>query len=979
MEFKILGPTRLIVRSRSVPLGAARQRGLLAILLYHANEPVSVQTIGNLLWRGRPPSDIRQILYAPISRIRKIFTDNRVPADLPRLADGYQLDLNPDLIDYHRLVATVRTARISAAEGDHKAVVDLLSRAMEWWTGTPLDELKSAEAEHIREQMVTLWGKLPALHLLFDSQRSLGQHDAILTRVSPLVEDRPHDVELAKHWTAAMVATGRHQELQRHFERLSPRLDEEDDELRAVYEEALGKRHGRKRFADFVPPRQLLLPTREFTGHEPLLAELDAIAAEPGARTGVALTGMPGIGKTTLVTCWAHRRTELFPDGQLYMNVNGYGTDRPMPPDDITAQLLRDLGMPADRVPHAADSRRTRLANLLADRKVLIVLDNVRNADQVRPLLPALSSGMVLITSRDRLKGLSIRDGIRTIAIPPLSHDESVSLLTTLIGARRAAESPATVAALAHLSSGLPLAIRILGQNIAELPEAPLAGLHGHLAELLSRMPEDGQDDETLHTFFSWSYEELPATTARMFRLLGLHPGRSFGVPVANALFNGNAQPHLETLIRRHLLEREANHERYRVHDLLGTYAANLCEMDDSLADRTAAVRRMLDFYLLSGVNAARCLVPQRSQTPGLPEPGDIRPLEFDAEPTALAWCEVERANLAAATESAHDHGFHQHSWQLAGTVHEVYERYGPQADILHSNMVALASTLTLDAAEPQIGTLNNLGATYYKLGNLPKATAYFQRGLELAQQAEHREGQAVCLHNLANILADQGESASAISNYHLALQAYRDIRQPYGMAFSMHRLGVTYHRLDRDDESLDYLTKALDLRVHIGHTRGEGATRTALAEVYLDLGELGMARIHGQIGLTVLRQTMDRVATCAALVVLAQIHFTSRDFEEALRLAHEATEIAAEEIVDRRTRANALDVLARSLQATGDIAGARRVLIEELGVLTDKDSPRETDIRTRLAALDRSTTPPPRRSHAATPNITEGDRRTVY
>jgi DNA-binding SARP family transcriptional activator len=958
VEFKILGPTRLLVAGRPIELGAAKQRGLLALLLYNVNNPVTIQAIGNHLWPGRPIGAFRKTLYESISRIRTVFTRNHVPAEVLRLPDGYRLVTNAELIDYHRFRSLVEIARAAAAKDDHEAVVAALSEAVDWWTDTPLDELKSADAENTRELMVTMWGRLPALHMLFDAQRALGQHHAILSRLGPLLDMYPHDLELAKHWLLALEATGSH-DLQRHYERLSRQFDGHDDELRATFVHVMNRRSEEKPGAEFVPPRQLPRDIREFAGHAGLLAELDAIVDELGAPAGVALTGMPGIGKTTLVTHWAHRRHDQFTDGQLYLNANGYGPERPMTPDDIIAKFLHGLGVPVDRIPAAGDSRRARLAQLLANRKILIVIDNARNADHVRPLLSALSTSLVLITSRDRLKDLTIRDGVRSIAVPTLSPAESESLLRSLIGARRADENPAEVTALAELSAGLPLALRILGQNIAERSEARLADLVDHLREMLSHVPDDETDDEeiTLHTFFSWSYGDLLASTARLFRLLGLHPGRSFGVPVANALFGANAQPHLNVLIHRHLLEHDSA-RRYRLHDLLGRYAARRCELDDSTEERNAALRRMLDFYLLSGTNAAQCLAPQRSPVPGLPEPDGITPLTFTSETEALAWCDAERANLTGATECAYEHGFYRQAWQIPGALHEVYERYGPQSDIVRSNEIALDATRILGELEAEIGTLNNLGATYFVLGSLRDAERYFQQGLDLAEQAGHREGQAVCLHNLGNVHGELGRLDVALNHYHLALQAYRDANKHDGVAFSLHRLGTTYHRLERENEALEYLNRALEIRVHIGHTRGEGATRTALAQVYFDLGELGIARENGHLALIVLRRTMDRSMTCQALITLSKIHYSSKNFDDAVRLAREATEIAAEEIVDPRKRALALDIFSRSLQATGDIDAAHAALAEELAILTDLFSPQAATVAARLATISRVPVP---------------------
>ncbi|MBP2320116.1 DNA-binding SARP family transcriptional activator [Kibdelosporangium banguiense] len=967
VEFMILGPTRLIVEGRQIDLGPAKQRGLLALLLYNVNKPVPVEVIGSQLWPAQAAQKLRQSLYSPVSRIRRAFAESGVSAKLIRVGDAYSLTTDPELIDYNRFVGRMKSARAAAAKGDHSAVVDALQEAVDWWTGAPLEELKSADAEQIRELMINVWGLLPAYHLLFDSLLALGQHREVLSQLAPLLEKHPYDEVLAKQWIVALAATGRRHDVTRQYNRLRQRLDdtgeEQLDELQAAYRRVLGNQEIRETRAEFVPPRQLLRDTREFTGHADLIAELDAMIDEPGSPAGVALTGMPGIGKTTLVTHWAHHRRDRFPDGELYINMNGYGSGRPIPPDEVLARFLHALGLPVDRIPAAGESRRARLGQLLADRRVLIVLDNVRNADHLRPLLSALSASLVLITSRDRLKGLTVRDGFRSIPVPTLSTAESVTLLRTLIGARRAAEAPSAVTSLARLSSGLPLALWIMGQHIAERPLANLDELPDQLRAQLLREPDDDEEESTLHTVFSWSYEDLPATTARLFRLLGLHPGHGVSAEVAGALFGERPERHLDKLIRLHLIEHDTA-QRYRMHDLLHMFAAARSELDDSDEERSAAVHRMLTFYLLTGTNAAHRLAPQRSPVPGLPKPDGFRPIDFSTDAAAMAWCELERQNLTAMPQCAAKYGFHKISWQLPGAMHEVFERYGPQEDILRSNEIGLSSAQAIGDYEGQIGTLNNLGATCLDIGALQDAKNYFQEGLRLAQEAGHREGQAVCLQNLGNVHSELGSIGTAIRHFQLARKAYHDIREFNGEAFSLHRLGLAHHQMEKDDEALRHLTRALTIRVQIGHKRGEGATRTALARVYLGLEELDTARDHGRRALTALLSTMDQSMTCEALITLAEVQHASGAFDETIDLARQATEISTDEIISSQARARALDILGRALDIIGDHQAARVAWTEELEILTDLDSPKSADIQDRLTnARGGTQSAPPQRS----------------
>lgn len=970
VNFVILGPTQLLVNGKTVNLGSAKQRGLLALLLYYVGRPVSVDMIVDEIWTGKPFEAVRNSLYQLVSRIRTVLKRAGVPGALSGYGGSYTLRVDADLVDFHRFDRYVQQANHAAAAGEHREAARLLGDAIGLWQGTPLADLRGEWATHRRGHMVdTVW--LGAHKRLFDNLLVLGEHHTVLTRLGPLLEEYELDETLARQWILALDGAGRYPDASSFYLDFRRRWlgelgSEPAREVHDAYSQVLSRRRPIEPSnvaatnvttadVEFSPPHQLPRDIGDFTGHEALLARLDAKAGVTGTTGGVVvIDGMPGVGKTTLAIHWAHRCRKLFPDGQVFLDACSYGPDPPLEPRDALGRLLNAIGVPADRIPPGEHDRRERLSRLLDGRRLLIVLDNVADAKQVRPVLSATSNCTMLITSRTRLKGLAIREAVHTITVPPLNRQESVSLLRGILSERPDDEHE-ELAALADLSSGLPLALRVVGQHASERPRAHLADLVEQLRhQLLAEDTDVGNEDATVHTVFDFSYRALPCKTGRLFRLLSLHPGRTVSVEAASALSDADVrrtEQALDALAAANLLQHDAA-RRYHLHDLLRCFANDRVHREEPAAQTRGAIQRMLDWYLLTATNAVVRLAPHRARVPDLPDTANIKPMTFKKDTDAMRWCIDERANLAAITRYAAQQQFHNHAWQIPGEVHEIFQRYGSQDDVLECHEIALASAKTAGHHEGQLGTLNNLGTTYHRLRDYPSAAACFEEGIRLARSLGHQEGEAPLTHNLANVLVKEDKFEAAIGLYQQARRTAQKIGNKAGEATALHRLGKAYHRMGRPDEAFDCYRLSLTMREQIGHQRGEGATHAALAALHRGRNEHTLALEHAQLALAISANTKDQAITCDALISRSVVRRQLEQFEQAVHDARRALDIC-DDTLDSRRRTHALHALGEALAAAGDTDRARRAWSEELRILEDFSDPKAHDLRTQISSLD--------------------------
>lgn len=966
MEFVILGRTALRVDGRTVPLGAAKQRAMLALLLYHVGEPVRVDTLVEYLWPDRRPQECRDILYPLASRTRAVLSRVGIACALDRVPSisGYRLNVDPLTIDFHRFRRMAADARWAASRGSFDTAASLLNVAIELWQDEPLADLRGPRADHLRRFVND--SLLDAHRQLIDCELRLGRHESALVRLEPLVRAHELDESFAQSWITALCHVGRPGDARRFLGEFRRRFRSEmrADPAVTLPDPAVALPAPAETIVGSAPPkpvgpRQLPKDITDFTGHDELLARLDELTAAPDRRANiVVISGMPGVGKTTLATHWAHLRRDRFPDGQLYLNAQAYGPMPAVDPDDALGRFLQALDVPVDRIPLSGDDRRDRLNRLLAGRRMLILLDNVHDSRQVRPLLTTADSCLTLITSRSRLKGLSIREAVPNLTVPPLAEDAGRALLDRVIGVSRTSGEPDAVRSLVRACGGLPLALRIVSVHVAERPRARVADLVDELS--LHLLDGEGEDDEnSVRTLFDWSFAALSPDAARLFRLLGLYPGATIGVEAAAALAGfpvQRAEPLLNGLAKMHLINHDTA-RRYRFHDLLRRYAADRAEAEEPAEQRREAIGRLLTWYVLTAANATAVLAPHRPPVPDLPSPADICPQTFETDPEALRWCEAERSNMVAVTRWAADHGLHRLAWQLAGAAYEVFNRYGRQDDMLELLRLALSSARRDRHQQGQLGILNNLGTTYYLLHDYRRAAEELTTGLGLARSIGFVEAELTYLHNLATVHLKVGDTAAAIEIYERVLAARVVDGEPGAQAYAMHRLGDAYRRIGGYNAALAQYRRALEIFEQIGSLRGQGAVNAELAALFLECSQPEEAQEYCQRALDFHRRTRDEAALCDTLITAADAQRELGRGPDAVRDAQRAVALGME-LADSPRRGRALVALSHALAATGRIADATEVSRQALAIVDELNDPEAGSLRERLLALRESLPP---------------------
>jgi len=607
-------------------------------------------------------------------------------------------------------------------------------------------------------------------------------------------------------------------------------------------------------------PAQLPAAVAHFTGRAWPMEQLDTTDAAV-----TLISGPPGVGKTALVLHWAHQVLARFPDGCLFADLRGYTrTGSPAEPTQILDGFLRGIGAVAETVPATLEARSALLRTLLVGKRMLIILDNAAAPDQVRPLLPGAADCQVIVTSRSRMSGLVARDAAIRVILDPLPPPEADALLTRILGPDRAGAEPDAAAEIAQRCGYLPLALRIAADRAAARPRLRLADLARQLSaerDRLDVLATSDDDATTIRSVFSWSYQALPPTVARMFRLLGLHPGPDIGIPAAAALAGvtpPQARRLLETLTAVHLLE-ETGIGRYRCHDLLRLYAAEQARAEETEDDAAAAMRRMLGWYVHTADAADRVLLPPRRHlrldTPG---PG-WRPLSFAGYEQALSWFDAEHANLAAAVRLADEIGEYGIAWKLPTALWSFFNLRKPWDEWISTGLIGLASARRAGDRPGEAQILNILGPAYGDLDQLDEAIACFEQSLAIRRETGDRNGEGSSASNLGASYFRQGRFAEALACCQQALPIFREIGNKYLEGIALVNLGETYRALRRLADALDCFREVLATVLETGDRYHEAMALHNIGDIQHDLGQPGEAIGHYRQALSIRRDLGDR------------------------------------------------------------------------------------------------------------------------
>lgn len=905
MEFRVLGAVEATAEGTPVDLGSRKQRLVLAVLLLEGGRPVSLDRLVDLLWPTAPPASARNTVQALISRLRAVFRAHGGP-ELVTEGPGYVLRTDPETVDAHRFTALVRRARAA----DDETAVALLDEALALWRGDALAGAASADvAERLLAGLVE--ARWSALEDRIDAQLRLGRGRDVLAELTALVAAHPLRQRFVGQLMLALHREGRTDAALAAFRGLRARLADglgldPAPELTRLEAAILAGDPALDPAPEPPPepvrPAQLPHDVRGFTGRAAELARLDEPAdAGPGPDIRV-VTGTAGVGKTALAVRWAHRVRDRFPDGQLYLDLRGFDPEHePLTPAVAAAQLLRALGTDPRAIPPDPDGRTALWRSLLADRKVLVLLDNARDSAQVTPLLPP--SGTVLVTSRQRLGDLIARTGARPVPLPVLPADDSRQLLETVLGPPAVEAEPDAAAELARLCGHLPLALRLAAANLGAGEASGIAELARELADgdPLAGLSVDGAEESAVTTAFAVSYRALPAEHRLLFRRLALVPGQTFTAPVAARLADvpeGRAAQQLKALAAANLVERHLP-GRYRFHDLLRSYAAGRVAEDDTETGRDAARRRLFDNYLATADAAGRRLIPHFLR---LPRPETPNP--FEGTEDALAWLDTEWPNLAAAVEHAAAHGPAEFAWHLADALRAFFHHRGHHAEWVDTATTGLTAARVAGARQAQAAMRLSIALAGVNSGQYADARTHLTTVLDDGLAADWPAGRAAALNNLSAVHQRLGDPHAAIACGAESLRLCEELGIP-GVTMALANLGFACGQVGDLDEALHHFGRGLEIAERDGARFSVAVLYVDLAHIHRDLGNPVAAEFYER-ALTANRELGYQYGEAAALSGRAVLESRSGDGTRALADAAEAVELTRR-IGDRGTEASAL------------------------------------------------------------------------
>lgn len=673
------------------------------------------------------------------------------------------------------------------------------------------------------------------------------------------------------------------------------------------------RRRPRQDTSRTVLPRELPGDVPMFTGREVQLAELDLLLSRTDATMISAVSGTAGVGKTALAVRWAHRVKDRFPDGQLYVDLRGYGPGTPLRPIEVLVRFLVALGVPPAQITSDEDTAAAMYRSQLAGRRMLMLLDNANHPDQVRPLLPSSCGCLVLVTSRDQLAGLVAKDGASRLALDTFTPSETQQLLTRLLGSERAQREPEALTRLAALCGYLPLALRIAAANLIVEPGTTITEYAARLAsnDRLSVLQTDGDPLTAVRVAFDHSYATLPADAQRLLRLLGLVPGPHVTARTAAAVANipaTQAAQLLDRLTGAYLVD-EHTPGRYSFHDLLRAYAAHRAAISESAPDRRAALSRLHDYYLHGVDAAAGQLYPHVLR---LPAPREATPplIRFDDHGLASAWLDAERPNLVAAVVHAGEQGLTTAAWRLADALRGYLYLRMHTVDWIEVTQAGLAAAEADGDPQAQACAYANLATLHWAQGRHHEAISHYTTTLNLARRAGWVDGESAALGNLGNLSWALGRLDTAAEHYAQVLDLYRQTGQVASQATALGNLGLVYFGQGRLDLAAAHCRQALTLHRETGSRSGEARTLTHLGDVYLAMGHHHNALTALTDALTLLRQIGDRNTEGDTIRTLAALHRDTNHTRQALELAGTVVEIARD-TGDRRLESGALTTLA--------------------------------------------------------------------
>jgi len=926
-----------------VTVAGTLRTSLLAVLLARANEPVPADVLLDALWGAGPVEGTLQRLQVHVHRVRALLDD---PERLSFGPGGYCLRVRPDELDAGRFDVLLEEANRVAAR-DPRRCAELIREALGLWHGTPYQGVDVpeliGEVQRLSERM------LLAVEDLYTAELRLGRHGEITGELTELVRRHPLRERLHGLLMTALYQGGRQADAMAAYRHARSVLADElgldpGPELRALESRILRGEPIELSAPEPAParvPAQVPYDISGFVGREADLSALDGLLAENGGKALVAVvTGTGGVGKTALTVRWAHRVKDRFPDGQLYVDLRGYGPGSPMSAEDALAAFLRAFEVDSSVIPQDPTERAARFRTVVDGKRLLILLDNAHSAAQVRPLLPGTSTCLVVVTSRDSLGGLVAREGAHRVRLGRMSFDEARLLLAERLGDRRAAESEEATQ-LIERCVRLPLALRIAAERLRDHPDH-LAALVAELDDEHARLDllDSGDDpDASVRAVFFSSYRTLSPDAARLFRMFGVHPGHDVDAYALTALAgNGDLRSTrrlLDTLVRANLVDVTADH-RYVLHDLLATYAAELAGTIDTAAERVSALARLLDYYLHTAAMAVRFLVPNGLEISELTVSADVTAApNLSSYDAALRWLDAERTNLIRAAAAA-KRDLPRYTISLSRVLSWYFDvgMYLDEAWQLQANALDTAREHGDLVAEGI--ALRTFGLVRLCAHRFDDAARYFEESLALHQKAGVSLFQAATLHHFGALCGFAGRVEEGIGHLLRSAELFHELGHRVMEQWPLTALGQLHLRQGRPEAALRYLAPAFAMVDRHNYRPGQFQASYGLAGAYRDIGRYSDALAFAHRALNFARSTRFPVFEVLTLHRLGTIHLRLGEHEQAARHQHRALEMAAN-FTDTQLKATTLNGLAETYAAAGASAEiVRRYHLDALTAATD-------------------------------------------
>ncbi|MEV4140681.1 BTAD domain-containing putative transcriptional regulator [Dactylosporangium sp. NPDC049742] len=957
VRVSVLGAAAVHRGAHLVAIGSARQRLLLGRLALSANTAVAVSELVDLLWDVDPPAAPAHAVHTYVSRLRTALDpDNTDRAGLiERTPGGYRLNLTADQLDLAGFRQRVERARAAAPA----EALDLLEAALAVWRGSPLADVPQLRHHPL---VTAVANERVAVALRFaDAALAAGQPGRCLPVLRELTMADPLHEPLHARLIAALAAGDLQAAALAVYADIRRRLVEDlgvepgpdliDAHRRVLRQETAGP--GPVPAAAPVVPAQLPPDVPGFAGRRAELAELDRIAgtgpaAQPSAVVIAAISGTAGVGKTALAIRWAHRVRDRYPDGQVYVNLRGYDPEEPMSSTDALRRLLRALGVAGADLPADADERAARYRTQIADRRMLILLDNASSVEQVRPLLPGTASCTVLVTSRDRLAGLVAVHGAHRVDLDLLSVVEAGALLRRLIGVRAEAE-PGSAVALAELCARLPLALRVVAELVVSRRGATLAELVAELGDQrlrLSLLDAGGDPRGSVPAAFSWSLRHLPPAVAHLFVLVALHPGGDVDVYAAAALADvtvPDARRMLWLLVRGRMLDVTAG-ERFGMHDLLRAYALGLA--DDAAAH--AARTRLFEHCAAAAAAAMDVLFPAECRhRPAVPPTATTPPLPDRA--AARAWLDAELPGLTAVVRYTARHGWPVHAGVLARTLFRYLAGGSAEEALVVHQAAHDAAELAGDRPGAAYADLG-LGATQQQLGRLTTAAGHFTRARAVLDQAGDPVGAARALVGLGAVEQRLHRYEVAAGHFGAALAIFRSQRDDAGVGRTLINLGMVRYQLGDFETAAGHHREAIAVHRRIGDRTGEATALTDLGIIEVHLGQPRRAAERHSRSLALFLEAGDRHGEAWARNGLGEAAAAADRPADALAHHTAALDTAVRAgLRDQQARAHA--GLGHAHRASFEPDLAREHFARALALYDDLGVPEAAQLRDELAA----------------------------